>query len=94
MAMLHQDCASGASGVLKLNSKMLQPSDLRKLDKLEKSVLVEMGRSGKGETGNLDFVIFLHAENIPLIISFGQIFRVYFVLHPHIAITIAIAVSN
>jgi len=45
--MLHQDCTSGASGVLKLNSKMLQPSDLRKLDKLERCLLVEMGRSGK-----------------------------------------------
>ena len=54
MAMLHQDCASGASGVLKLNSKMLQPSDLRKLDKMERCLLVEMGRSGKGETDSLD----------------------------------------
>ena len=52
--MLHQDRASGASGVLKLNSKMLQPSDLRKLDKLEKSLLVEMGRIGKGEIDYLD----------------------------------------
>ena len=62
MAMLHQDCASGASGVLKLNSKMLQPSDLRKLDRLEKSLLVEMGRSGKGEIENSDFDMFLYAD--------------------------------
>ena len=45
--MLHQD---GASGVLKLNSKMLQPTELRKLDKLEKCLLVEVAREGKGET--------------------------------------------
>ena len=45
--MLDQD---GASGVLKLNSKMLQPTELRKLDKLEKCLLVEVAREGKGET--------------------------------------------
>ena len=44
--MLHQN---GASGVLKLNSKMLQPAELRKLDKLEKYLLVEVAREGKGE---------------------------------------------
>ena len=45
--MLNQD---GASGVLKLNSKMLQPAELRKLDKLDMCLMVEGVREGKGET--------------------------------------------
>ena len=45
--MLHQDV--DASGVLKLNSKMLQSSQLRKLDKQEKGFLAEVVREGKGE---------------------------------------------
>ena len=45
--MLNQD---GASGLLKLNSKMLQPAELRKLDKLDMCLMVEVVREGKGET--------------------------------------------
>ena len=51
--MLHQE--EGASGVLKLNSKMLQSSQLKKLDKMEKGFLVEVLKDGKGELDGVDF---------------------------------------
>ena len=62
--MLEQE---DVSGVLKLNSKMLQPSDLRKLDKSEKGLLVEMGKAGKGEVNsNLDIPRVSCKDEIPI----------------------------